>query len=510
MMSWFRRELKKLNWLVIGNVIGNVLLAVAGLMIFPVICGLFYGEMDQIIHFIITIAICLAIGFPLSRFRVQHSMYFARDGLIAVGLGWVVISLFGSLPFYFSGAIPNFVDSLFETVSGFTTTGSSILREIESLPKCMLFWRSFTHWVGGMGILVFVLAILPKASERSMHILRAESPGPVIGKLVPRIRKSSYILYSIYMALTVTEAVLLLVGGMPLFEALCHAFGTAGTGGFSVLNQGIGQYDNAYFETVIAVFMALFGINFNFYFFMLIKEWKAAIRMEEVRSYLGIILGCVVLIALAILPLYDSNILQALRYSFFQVASIITTTGYASANFDLWPTFTKIILLILMVFGACAGSTGGGIKISRVMIILKKVRMDLQRMVHPSKVQVITFDGKQVPKEVVEQTMSYFGCFMIILSLLLLIVSLDGFDFETTVSACFACIGNIGPGFGICGPLGNYADFSILSKLALSASMLVGRLEIYPILIFLAPFLGRGKIHKRSLEDALSAEDRGE
>ncbi|MBP3853243.1 MAG: TrkH family potassium uptake protein, partial [Erysipelotrichaceae bacterium] len=485
-----------------------VLLVIAGLMAFPVLCGLCYGETREIIYFLQTILICLVIGYPLSRFRVIHSMYFARDGLIAVGLGWVVISIFGALPFYFSGAIPSFVDSFFETVSGFTTTGSSILREIESLPKCMLFWRSFTHWIGGMGILVFVLAIIPKASERSMHILRAESPGPVIGKLVPRIRKSSYILYSIYMVLTVTEIVLLLLGGMPLFDALCHSFGTAGTGGFSVLNTGIGQYNNPYFEMVIAVFMALFGINFNFYFFVMIKEWKAAWKMEEVRSYLAIIAGCVLLIALNILPVVNSDFIQAFRYSFFQVSSIITTTGYATANFDLWPTFSKMILLILMVFGACAGSTGGGIKISRVMIILKKVRMDLQRMIHPSKVQLITFDGKEVPKSVVDQIMSYFGCFMLILGITLLIVSLDGFDFESTVSACFACIGNIGPGFGICGPLGNFADFSVLSKLTLSAAMLIGRLEIYPVLIFLAPFLGRGKIHKRPLEEALSIEDR--
>ena len=310
------------------------------------------------------------------------------------------------------------------------------------------------------------------------------------------------------MVLTVTEIVLLLLGGMPLFDALCHSFGTAGTGGFSVLNTGIGQYNNPYFEMVIAVFMALFGINFNFYFFVMIKEWKAAWKMEEVRSYLAIIAGCVLLIALNILPVVNSDFIQAFRYSFFQVSSIITTTGYATANFDLWPTFSKMILLILMVFGACAGSTGGGIKISRVMIILKKVRMDLQRMIHPSKVQLITFDGKEVPKSVVDQIMSYFGCFMLILGITLLIVSLDGFDFESTVSACFACIGNIGPGFGICGPLGNFADFSVLSKLTLSAAMLIGRLEIYPVLIFLAPFLGRGKIHKRPLEEALSIEDR--
>ena len=506
-MSWLRRELKKLNWLVIGNVIGNILLAIAGLMILPVVTGLIYHEMSMVAFFLITIGISLILGFPLSRIKVEHSMYFARDGLIAVGLAWIVISVFGALPFYLSGTIPSFVDALFETISGFTTTGSSILREIESLPKCMLIWRSFTHWVGGMGILVFVLAILPKANERSMHILRAESPGPVIGKLVPRIRKSSFILYSIYMALTITEIILLLVGGMPLFDSLCNSFGTAGTGGFGILNAGIGGYNNTYYEMVISVFMLLFGINFNFYFFLLIREWKSAFKMEEVRVYLGIVLTCVILIGINILPLVGYDGFQAFRFSLFQVASIITTTGYASTDFNLWPTFSKIIILLLMVLGACAGSTGGGIKVSRFMIIVKKVRVDLQRMIHPNKVQLVTFEGKEVPKEVVDQIMSYFGIFMLILGTLLLIVSLDGFDFETTVSACFACIGNIGPGFGICGPLGNFADFSVLSKLVLSAAMLIGRLEIYPIMVFLTPFLGRGKIHKRSIVDALKMED---
>ena len=506
-MSWLRRELRKLNWLVIGNIVGNISLALVGLMVLPVIVGMIYGELTMVKWFLVTMVICAIVGFPLSRFKVEHSMYFARDGLIAVGLAWFVISLFGSLPFYLSGTIPSFVDSLFETISGFTTTGSSILREIESLPKCMLFWRSFTHWVGGMGILVFVLAILPKASERSMHLLRAESPGPVIGKLVPRIRKSSFILYSIYMALTVIETILLLAGGMPIFDSICHSLGTAGTGGFSILNGGIGQYNNTYYEMVISIFMLLFGVNFNFYFFMLIKEYRAAFKMEEVRSYFGIVLASVMLIGMNILPLVEYNGFQAFRYSLFQVASIITTTGYASTDFNLWPTFSKIIILLLMVLGACAGSTGGGIKVSRFMIIIKKVRVDLQRMVHPNKVQLVTFEGKEVPQQVVDQIMSYFGIFMVLLGGILLIVSLDGFDFETTVSACFACIGNIGPGFAICGPLGNFADFSILSKLTLSAAMLIGRLEIYPIMVFLTPFLGKAKTQKRSIEDALRMED---
>ena len=347
-MFWLKREFQKLNWQVIGNIVGMVLIALACLMLLPVICGLIYKEIDDVLCFLLVIGISLILGFPLSRLKVKHAQYFARDGLIAVGLCWLVVSVFGALPFYISGTIPKFIDCFFETVSGFTTTGSSILPEVESLPRCMLFWRSFTHWVGGMGILVFVLAILPKSNDHSMHLLRAESPGPVIDKLVPRLRKSSFILYSIYMALTIMEILFLLVGKMPLFDTLCNTFGTAGTGGFSVTNQGIGQYGNAYYEMVISIFMILFGINFNFYFLMLIKEFKTAFKMEEVRVYLLIILTSVTMIALNIAPLYDGSYVQAFRYSLFQVASIITTTGYSSFNFDLWPTFSKIILLLLL------------------------------------------------------------------------------------------------------------------------------------------------------------------
>lgn len=503
-MFWLKREFQKLNWQVIGNIVGMVLIALACLMLLPVICGLIYKEIDDVLCFLLVIGISLILGFPLSRLKVKHAQYFARDGLIAVGLCWLVVSVFGALPFYISGTIPKFIDCFFETVSGFTTTGSSILPEVESLPRCMLFWRSFTHWVGGMGILVFVLAILPKSNDHSMHLLRAESPGPVIDKLVPRLRKSSFILYSIYMALTIIEILFLLVGKMPLFDTLCNTFGTAGTGGFSVTNQGIGQYGNAYYEIVISIFMILFGINFNFYFLMLIKEFKTAFKMEEVRVYLLIILTSVTMIALNIAPLYDGSYVQAFRYSLFQVASIMTTTGYSSFNFDLWPTFSKIILLLLMVVGACAGSTGGGIKVSRLIILVKKIRLDLQKTIHPNKVQVVTSEGKAIPKRVVDQVTGYFSCFMLLVAIITLIVSLDGKDFETTVSAVFACIGNIGPGFGVCGPFGNFGSFSTLSKLVLSIAMLIGRLEIYPILIFIAPFVGKEYKLRHKYEDSVN------
>lgn len=361
-----------------------------------------------------------------------------------------------------------------------------------------------------MGILVFVLAILPKSNDRSMHILRAESPGPVIGKLVPRLRKSAMILYSIYMGLTVIEVILLLLGQMPLFDALCNTFGSAGTGGFSITNQGIGQYNNPYYEWVIGIFMALFGVNFNFYFFLLIHDWKEAMRMEEVKTYGKIILVATLLIAINIVSTISGNFLDALRLAFFQVSSIITTTGYSSCNFDLWPTFSKMILLLLMVLGACAGSTGGGVKVSRMMIICRKIKSDIQRTVHPKKVQLVTFDGKAVDNQVVDQIMSFFGCYILILGLCMFLVSLDGFDMETTISACFSCIGNIGPGFAVVGPYGSFHAFSDLSKIVLSIAMLIGRLEIYPILIFLAPLIGKSRKYKQSKEDEILLNEKND
>ena len=500
MMSWLRYEFRKLNWRVILNVIGYVLLALAGLLIAPLICGLIYHE--NISSFVIVIILSLILGLPFSRVKVNHASYFARDGLMAVGLCWIVLSIIGALPFYLSDTIPHYIDALFEAVSGFTTTGSSILTEVESLPKCMLFWRSFTHWIGGMGILVFVLAILPKSNDRSMHILRAESPGPVIGKLVPRLRQSAMILYLMYMGLTIIEVILLLLGHMPLFDALCNTFGSAGTGGFSVTNQGIGEYHNAYYEWIIGIFMALFGVNFNFYFFLVIHDFKNAFKLEEVKTYFYVILTSTILITINILSMYKYDVVRSIRLAFFQVSSIITTTGYSSCNFDLWPTFSKMILLLLMVLGACAGSTGGGVKVSRMMIVVRRIKADIQRSVHPQKVKVITFDGKAVPEKVVDQIMSYFGCYILIMGICFFFVSIDGFDMETTISACVSCLGNIGPGFKVVGPFGNFHAFSDLSKLVLSLAMLIGRLEIFPILIFIAPLIGHGhKKKKRSKEE---------
>ena len=495
MFSQIKKGLFRLNWRVIANMLGNVLWVEGLLLILPLLVTFIYQD-GGTMAFLMTIALALMIGVPLSRIKTKKSAYFAKDGMIAVGLSWIAVSMVGALPFYFSGEIPSYIDAFFETVSGFTTTGSSILTDVEALTHGMLFWRSFTHWVGGMGVLVFVLALIPKSNERTMHIMRAEVPGPTIGKLVPRLKQTAMILYQIYMVLTIIETVLLLLGGMPLFDSLCHSFGTAGTGGFGIKATSIGYYDNAYYDAIITIFMILFGVNFNIFYFILIKDFKQAFKDAEMRTYFGIIALSILLIAINILPMYD-GFLEAIRYSSFQVGSIITTTGYSSCDFNLWPTFSKIILFLLMFIGASAGSTGGGIKVSRIMIVAKKIKMDLQKLIHPQKVDAITMNGKIVPEETVNQILSFFGCYMLILAFCVLAVSLDGFDFESTVTSVVACLSNIGPGLGVCGPMGSFADFSDLSKIILSGAMLIGRLEIYPILILIVPLYWKPKKNRQ-------------
>lgn len=486
MIYYLKHKLQKLNWSVIGNVIGFILIAEAGLLLFPTVVDLIYQE-GKFMPYLGMGVFCFIIGFILSRIKVKHSEYFAKEGMIAVGLGWIVVSFFGGLPFYFTGEMNNLADCFFEAVSGFTTTGSSILTEVESLCHATLFWRSFTHWIGGMGILVFILALLPRSNDRNMHIMRAESPGPTIGKLVPRLKQTAMLLYEMYMGLTVIMIIFLLVGGMPLFDALCNAFGTAGTGGFAIKNTSIGWYNNTYYEVVITVFMILFGVNFNMYYFLLHKDFKSVFKNEEFRGYIGIIIFSIVCITINILSMYGGNVLTSLRLASFQVGSIITTTGYSSCDYSVWPQFSKMILFLLTIIGASAGSTGGGVKVSRMLIIVKKIKLDIQKLIHPQKVEAITMDGKVVDTETVNQILAYFCCFICIFGVCLFVVALDNFDFETTVSAVATCIGNVGPGFGLCGPMGNFSMFSDLSKLVLSFAMLIGRLEIYPIIIFLFP-----------------------
>ena len=414
--------------------------------------------------------------------RGAPSAFYAREGLVCVGISWIVLSLLGCLPFYISREIPRYVDAFFEIVSGFTTTGSSILTDVEALSKGILYWRSFSHWLGGMGVLVFLLAFTgDKGQGFTMHLLRAESPGPNVGKLVPKMRKTAGILYLIYIVLTVVNILFLVAGKMPLFEAVCTAFGTAGTGGFGVKNDSIASY-SPYIQNVTTVFMTLFGINFSCYYLILLKQFRNVFKDQELRLYLGIILGSIVLIVLNLRGFYPS-LGETIRHAFFQVSSIITTTGYATTDFDLWPSFSKTILLCLMVVGACAGSTGGGFKVARLLLILKALRRNIRRLLNPSKVEVVRNNDQVVGERILDNTNAYLAAYVVIMFSIFAVISLDGFSIGTNFSAVLACFNNIGPGMEAVGPTCNFSQFSDLSKLVLSWAMLAGRLEIFPILI---------------------------
>ena len=499
MIYYLKHNLHKLNWAMIGNVLGMVLIAQACLMVLPVIVDLIYQE-GLYDSYLIVIGICLVLGYALTRTRAKVNNYFAKDGMIAVGLAWIVVSFFGGLPFYLSGEIPSFVDCFFEAVSGFTTTGSSILTEVESLKHATLFWRSFTHWIGGMGILVFILAILPKSNDRDMHIMRAEAPGPTIGKLVPRMRQSAMILYTMYMGLTIIQVILLLIGKMPLFDALCNTFGSAGTGGFAIKNTSIGAYNNSYYEIIITIFMILFGVNFNMYYFLLIKDFKQVFKNEELRAYLGVILFSIVCITINILSMYNFDVLKSIRLASFQVGSIITTTGYATVNFDAWSQTCRAILVVLMFVGACAGSTGGGIKVSRFIVMVKTMIKELNSYIHPKSVKKIKMDDKPIEHEVVRSINVYFITFMILFAFSVFAISFDGNDLITNFTAVAATINNIGPGLELVGPTQNFGLFSGFSKFVLMFDMLAGRLELFPLLLLFHPTLWKeiasGKIRK--------------
>ena len=475
-----------MNYRMVFYNIGRILLVEAALLAFPAIGAIVYNE-DTLIPFALTIAALTVAGLPAVRKKPKNTTIYAKDGYVIVALTWILMSLFGAMPFYFSGHVPNFVDAFFETVSGFTTTGSTILRNVEALPKSLLFWRSFTHWIGGMGILVFIIAILPKTESSSMHVMRAEVPGPTVGKLVSKLRASARILYGIYCILTVIQIILLFAGGMPLFDSIVNSFATAGTGGFAVLNNSIEGYNSVYSEMVIAVFMLLFGVNFNIYYMFLIKQGRQAIKNEELRYYLGIILGSIVLIAIC-LSNTKYSIGDSIRYAVFQVASIITTTGFSTVNFDTWPIFTKIILIFLMFIGACAGSTGGGIKVSRLMILIKSGLRDIKKAINPRSIETVKVDKHTVEEPVVKSVSVFLATYMILIAISALIISIDGRDIVTTFTSVLACISNIGPGLGAVGPYGNFADFSVMSKLVLSFDMLAGRLELIPMLMLFSPY----------------------
>ncbi len=473
-----------MNRKMVFGAVGRILIAVSVLLLLPTACALYYKE-AAVKSFGITIAVSITLGLLLSViFKTENKDIYAKEGFAIVALAWLVTSLIGALPFYLSGEIPLYTDAFFETVSGFTTTGASIVPDVEAMSKSLLFWRSFTHWIGGMGVLVFVM-MFTNISDRSLHIMRAEMPGPIVGKLVPRAKDTSRLLYIIYIAMTVVLIVLLKVGGMPLFEAVLHSFGTAGTGGFGIKADSIAGY-SPYIQWVITIFMILFGINFNVYYLILAKRVKTALKSSEMWTYLAIIATAAAAIAVNIHGTYTS-ISETIRQSAFQVASVITTTGYATTDFDLWPTFSKTILVILMFIGASAGSTGGGIKVSRIMILFKSIRREFNKMLHPRTVRVLRLEGKPLDESTVSNTMSYIGIYAICFFSILLMISVDGFDFETNFTALASCFNNIGPGLAKVGPTQNFSIYSQFSTVILSIAMLLGRLEIFPILITMSP-----------------------
>jgi len=474
-----------MNFKMMGRFVSKILLVEAVFMVPAMLISLWEKEYAVVWAFMWTLAAVLAVAGVLHFLcRGSQNQFYAKEGLVCVGICWIVMSLLGCLPFYLSGAIPSFIDAFFEIVSGFTTTGSSILPEVESLPKGILYWRSFSHWLGGMGVLVFLLAVSSVGGSDNgftMHLLRAESPGPNVGKLVPRMRKTASILYRLYILLTVVNVIFLLLGDMSLFEALCTAFGTAGTGGFGVRNDSIASY-SPYIQNVCTVFMLLFGINFTCYYLILLRQFKNVFRDEELRLYLGLTVGSIILIMLNLKGVY-ATFGETLRHVAFQVVSIITSTGYATTDFDLWPGFSKAILLSLMIVGACAGSTGGGFKCGRALLVIKSLRRSVRQVVQPQKVQVVRVNGQPVGEKILQNTNAYLAAYLIIIILSYLLISVDGFSITTNISAVLTCFNNIGPGFELVGPTCNFSVYSNFSKLVLILDMLAGRLEIFPILI---------------------------
>ena len=475
-----------MNKKMIFSTLGQLTLSEAVLMILPFIVALLYGEIRTAASFLISIGIALIIGTSLyTIFKTENKVIYAKEGFIIVAFGWLIMSIIGAVPFVLSGDIPSYIDAFFETVSGFTTTGASVLKNVEALSHGSLFWRSFTHWVGGMGVLVFIMALLPSISDRSIHIMRAEMPGPIVGKIVPRARETARILYIIYFVMTIIEILFLLAGGMPLFDSVVHSFGTAGTGGFGIKADSISSY-SPYIQWVITVFMFLFGVNFNLYYLILMKKVRSVFKSTEFWAYFGVTFVATALICANIFPYFDT-FSDALRASAFQVSSIRTTTGYSTVDFNLWPTFSKTVLLCLMFVGACAGSTGGGFKITRLVMIFKSIKQELKRMINPRSVSAVKFEGKIIDKVTLNGVNAYLAVYVILFMATVLFISFEPFNFETTFSAALSCFNNIGPGIGAVGPMGSYADYSIFSKLILSFAMLFGRLEIYPLLIALNP-----------------------
>ena len=473
----------------ISRTVGLILLITGIFQLFPLLIAVIDHEPRNILAYIESLCLILLVGSALLLFsRGGNRMFSAQEGFAATGLSWIFMSAFGALPFFLSGQIPSYVDAFFEMVSGFTTTGASILTDVEALSRCNLFWRSFSHWLGGMGVLVFLLAVVPGARKNGgtgIYLMRAESPGPSVDKLTPHLRQTAMILYGIYILLTALCIVCLLLGGMPVFDSFCIAFGTAGTGGFAIKNSSMGGY-SYFLQTVVTVFMFLFGVNFSLYYMLLLRKFKAVFKNEELRLYFGIAAGSIILIAINIGRMYNT-VYEAVHHAAFQVVSIMTTTGYGTVDFEQWPAFSKAILLSLMFIGASAGSTGGGLKVSRVLLLMKSIRRTIRKALHPRRVQPVYMDGRAVSEEVCDNVNAYLAIYCVILVLSFAIISVDGFSIGTNFSAVASCFNNIGPGFELVGATQNFSIYSDLSKIILSLDMLLGRLEIFPLLLLLSP-----------------------
>lgn len=483
-----------MNYRMVFRMLGLVLAGLALLLLLPAVCALVYKESPA--GFLIGAVIAAVCGGVLLLFKPESKVIYAREGLVTVGLSWILLSVIGAVPFVVNGDIPHYVNALFETVSGFTTTGSSILENVELMSMSGLFWRSFTHWIGGMGVLVFIMAVLPLDGEHSMHIMRAEVPGPVVGKLVPRARKTALILYGIYAALTVLETVILRLEGMSFFEALLHAFATAGTGGFSTRAASLGGFNSPLIEMTVAFFLVFFGTNFNLFYLMLIGKGRLALKSEEFRVYLFILAASTLAIAAGICGRYGS-FFTALRHAFFNTITVTSTAGFGTQDFTLWPAYTQAILILLMFVGGCAGSTAGGLKLSRVMILVKSAAVEVGKTISPRRVRRVTMDGRCVDKRTVEAAQTYFIIFMLILLGCTFLLSFDGMDFTVNFTAALTCVSNVGPGLGAIGPSGNFAAFSDFSKIVMAFAMVLGRLEIFPVLILLGPSTWTGRKNKK-------------
>lgn len=473
-----------MNYSMIIFILGHLLRYEALFLLLPTVTGFIYGE-EETVAFLGIAFLAFVIGTILSLKIPKSKQLYPRDGSVTVALGWIVLSIFGALPFTICGDIPFYVDALFETISGFTTTGASVLPDVEALSHASIMWRSFTHWVGGMGVFVFILSLLPMIGGSTMQLMKAESPGPSVDKFVPKVKDTAKLLYSIYIVITAIQVVVLLLAKMPLFDTLTLTFGTVGTGGFGLKNDSLAGYTSLQ-QNIITFFMIISGINYSFYFLIISKKFKDALHLEEVRWYLGIIFASVAAITLNIWHLYG-GLGESLKHAFFQVGSIITTTGYSSTDFNLWPEFSKTILIILMIIGACAGSTAGGFKVSRMLILLKSIKIELSSMIHPREVKKIRMDGHVVKPETLRTAQVYLVLYWTIFLMSILLISIDNFDFTTNFTAVAATFNNIGPGLAGVGPMSNFNGYSVFSKIVLMLGMLIGRLELYPIILLLMP-----------------------